>query len=147
MFGGLPVAARLWLAALLVAAAHQLLVTYVQNPGTLTPGHVGPMICDYQGFCTVGSYYPGIFIPGTITPVTPVIEAQAFLVLAALLLLVVALQRRTAATQRLARVAAGAVAIALVLSAAQGRAVTVLGAALLLIAPPAWRPIRMPALP
>lgn len=142
-FRAIPVIARLGLAALLAAAANQRVVTYVQQPGILTPGTVGPMICGSEGYCTVGTYYPGIYIPGVTTPITSAVEAQSFLVLAVVLLAVIALQPRTVRTQFLARAATLALAAAFVLAAAQGQAVVLIGLALVLVAPPAWRAARI----
>ncbi|MGI8879504.1 MAG: hypothetical protein ACR2KJ_03135 [Jatrophihabitans sp.] len=141
-FRAIPVLARLGLAALLAAAANQRVVTFIQQPGQLTPGSVGPMICDYQGFCTAGAYYPGIYIPGVTTPVTSAVEAQSFLILAVVLLAVVALQPRTVRTQFVARAATLALATAFILAAAQGQAVVLIGLALVFVAPPAWRAAR-----
>jgi hypothetical protein len=140
-FSSVPTTLRLWLAALLAAAAPT--ANLLSNDyGVLTPGFILPSDCGYSTgpFCTPGAFVPGSFVPGTLTTAN---QAQLRLLVwgSVVVLALVASRRRTLASRRVARLASlGLVgALAVGLSERSSLVVLLLTGALLLAAPPLWR--------
>ena len=112
------------------------------SAGTFSTGYVLPGSCDYvttdNPYCTSDVYIPGYYRPGSLGRDVPI---GLFLAVAALILAVVAIRRRTDATRRLARVGTVALGIATVLALGAGAPAAVIccGLALVLSVPLVWR--------
>ena len=141
-----PPAARITPLRLLAAAVLAAIpLGRAWSAGTFYTGYVLPGNCNYattdDPYCTSDIYVPGYYRPGSLGRDVPI---GLFLAVAALILAIVAVRRRTAGTRRLAR--AGTVALgiatALALGAGAPTAVICCGFALVLSVPPVWsRPV------
>ncbi|MEO9138669.1 MAG: hypothetical protein ABI345_06335 [Jatrophihabitans sp.] len=140
-FTRVPSATRLWAAAALCIVPFGLV--WSQRASYVVGPYVGPSFCNEYGYCTPGAYSPGVYLPGSTTLVSQS-PARVFLVAAAALLVFVATRTRTAATRRLARLATGALAVAVLLAASQRATLTMVCvlSALALVVPLVWiRPV------
>lgn len=141
-FARLPTKLRLWAATALCLVPFGLV--WSRTPGFLSPGIVLSGNCSYvDGFCTPDPYVPGAFSPGH-----PILVSQSparvFLLVGAAALIFVATRSRTHATRRVARLATGALGVA-VAQAVADRATSTLVCVVLslaLVTPLVWRGSR-----
>jgi hypothetical protein len=146
-FEGFSTTARLWAAAGLCLLP--LGLVWSRTSSSFTIGYTIYGTCNYAEpgtYCTDDMYVPGTFSPGSSIHGFSA-TARVFLVLAAAAFVWVATRRRTPGTRRWARIGVVSALIALVLAVA-GRSITsvaCLVAAVALVAPPAWRGARRPA--
>lgn len=143
LFAAVPTTARLWGAVLLT-----LIVPTVDKTvgvGLLLPGTTLYGDCGYSDgpYCTPNTYLPGTYLPGKESDYLSQPQLRVLIWGAALALVAVAALRRTAQTQRVARLATLLLGGALTYALAERSPAAVIAVtlALMLAVPPAWRRI------
>jgi len=138
---GLPTTARIWTAAGLCLLP--LGTIWSVRGGMFRPTPMLPGICNPDtGFCTPDIPTTGVLVPGS-TELVSQTPAGVVLIFAAAALCYVGTRVRTDRTRTVARIACAALAVVAALAAAHAATTALLCslAALVLVAPPAWRSI------